>query len=91
MKQVEIYEMPLGCCGPTRDPEVEALKETMIKLKKEGINVEKISLNVQPQRFLRNSVITEILNSEGQQALPVTLVDGNILLKGRYPSYEELK
>lgn len=95
MKKIEIYEpaicCPTGVCGPAPDPELVQIQETVIKLKKEGVEIERIAINQQPQRFMSNPIIAELLKTEGNPALPVTLVDGKLFIKGRYPKYDELK
>jgi hypothetical protein len=94
MKIIEIYEPPLCCptgvCGPAPDPDLAALQETILKLKKAGFSAERIALNQQPKRFMNNPLIKGILNSEGKGSLPITLIGGKLVLKGRYPKYEEL-
>lgn len=94
MKIIEIYEPPLCCptgvCGPAPDPDLATLRDTIQKLKKAGFSAERIALNQQPQRFMNNPVIKGIIISEGKESLPITLVGGKVVLKGRYPKYEEL-
>ena len=94
MKIIEIYEPPLCCptgvCGPAPDPDLAALQETILKLKKVGFSAERIALNQQPERFMNNPVVKDIIMSEGKESLPITLVEGKLVIKGRYPKYEEL-
>ena len=93
MKNIEIYEPPLCCptgvCGPVPDPDLAALQETIMKLKKAGHSVERIAINQQPKRFMNNPLVKRILNSEGKGSLPITLIGGEVAFKGRYPKYEE--
>jgi hypothetical protein len=94
LKIIEIYEPPLCCptgvCGPAPDPDLAALQETILKLKKAGFSAERIALNQQPKRFMNNPVVKDIILSEGKESLPITLVEGKLVIKGRYPKYEEL-
>lgn len=94
MKIIEIYEPPVCCptgvCGPAPDPDLANLQDAIQKLKKAGFSAERIALNQQPKRFMNNPVVKEIIMSEGKESLPITLVDGILVLKGRYPKYEEL-
>jgi len=39
---------------------------------------------------MNNPLIKGILNSEGKESLPITLLGGKLVIKGRYPKYEEL-
>jgi len=94
LKIIEIYEPPLCCptgvCGPAPDPDLAALQETILKLKKAGFSAERIALNQQPKRFMSNPIVKDIIMSEGKESLPITLVEGKLVVKGRYPKYEEL-
>jgi len=94
MKIIEIYEPPMCCptgiCGPAPDPDLAALQEMILKLKKEGYSVERIAINQQPLRFMSNSIIKKIINAEGKASLPITIIGNKIIMKGRYPKYEEL-
>jgi hypothetical protein len=94
MKIIEIYEPPLCCptgvCGPAPDPELATLQDAVMKLKKAGHSVERIAINQQPMRVMNNPVVKAILLSEGKESLPITLVEGKLVIKGRYPKYEEL-
>jgi len=92
--KIEFYESPMCCptgvCGPAPDPELIALQDTTLRLKKDGHEVERIAINQQPKRFMDNPLIKEILTTEGKESLPITLIDGKLFLKGRYPEYIEL-
>jgi len=94
MKIIEIYEPPMCCptgvCGPAPDPNLAALQEVILKLKKDGYSVERIAINQQPMRFMSNPIVKKIINHEGKKSLPITLIGGKMILKGRYPKYEEL-
>ena len=94
MKIIVIYEPPLCCptgvCGPAPDPELATLQDAVMKLKKEGYSVERIAINQQPMRVMNNPVVKSILISEGKESLPITLIGGKMVIKGRYPKYEEL-
>jgi len=89
--KIVVYEIPVGCCAPVSSPEEAAFKESLARLKQDGAEVEVISITQSPQRFLSDPVVSEITQKEGRDAFPVTLVDGSLFLKGRYPAYEELR
>lgn len=94
MKTIEIYEPPMCCptgvCGPAPDPELAVLQEVIMKLKKDGHVVERIAINQQPARFMSNPLVKKTVNSEGKKSLPITIIGDKLILKGRYPKYEEL-
>lgn len=94
MKIIEIYELPLCCptgaCGPAPDPDLVAMQDAIIKLRKAGFSVERIAINQQPMRVMNNPVVKPIILAEGKKSLPITLIGGKMIIKGRYPKYEEL-
>jgi hypothetical protein len=91
---LEIYEpslcCPTGVCGPAPDPALAALQENILRWKKAGIAVERIAINQAPQRFLANRTVVDLLTREGQEVLPIAILDGVVVCKGRYPSYEQI-
>lgn len=93
MKQVEIFDpamcCPTGICGPSIDPVLLRIATLLISLKRNGIEVKRHGLASEPQDFVANKAVSAILRSEGADVLPVTLVDGEIKVRGRYPSNEE--
>ena len=47
-------------------------------------------LNSAPMEFVTNHTVNVFVNQKGAEALPVVLVDGNIVIEGRYPTNEEI-
>lgn len=92
MRKLEIYEPPLCCptgvCGPAPDPALATLQENILRWKKAGISVERLAINQAPQRFLANRTVVDLLTREGQEVLPISLLDGKVVCKGGYPPYE---
>lgn len=92
MRKLEIYEPPLCCptgvCGPAPDPALAKLQENILRWKKEGIDVERLAINQAPQRFMANSTVVDLLTREGQEVLPISLLDGKVVCKGKYPTDE---
>ncbi len=92
MRRLEIYEPPLCCptgvCGPSPDPALAKLQESILRWKKAGIVVERIAINQAPQRVLANPTVVDLLTREGQEVLPVSLLDGKVVCKGKYPTDE---
>jgi hypothetical protein len=43
-----------------------------------------------PQRFIANPTVVELLTREGQEVLPVALLDGKVVCKGKYPTYDQV-
>jgi hypothetical protein len=48
-----------------------------------------MSFNV--QLFLQTPVIRDLVKANGPSILPVTIIDGKIVMKQKYPKYEEIK
>jgi len=92
--KVEIYDPPMCCstglCGPTIDPELVAMNDAVLALKKQGIEVERYNLSQQPKVFLANKKVADMLHGKGKKILPVTIVNGEVFKTGGYPPYEDL-
>ena len=93
MKKMIIFDPAMCCstgvCGPSVDKELLRVSTVLNTLKNKGILVERYNLTNNPQIFVDNKVINEILNTKGVEALPVTVVDGVVVKEGKYPTNEE--
>jgi hypothetical protein len=93
MKKMIIFDPAMCCstgvCGPSIDPELLRVSTVLNNLKSRGIIVDRFNLTNNPQAFVDNQVINEILNSEGIECLPVTIVDGEVVKTTKYPTNEE--
>jgi len=94
MKNIEIFDPAMCCstgvCGPSIDPELLRVATVINLLKEKGIIIKRHGLSNEPQDFISNKVISEILQKEGADILPVTLTDGEIVKTKSYPTNEEL-
>ncbi|KYZ75585.1 transcriptional regulator [Anaerosporomusa subterranea] len=94
MKNIEIFDPAMCCstgvCGPSIDPELMRIATVINSLKEKGIIIKRHGLSSEPQDFIANKVISDILQKEGADVLPVTLVDGEVAKTKEYPSNEEL-
>lgn len=92
MRKLEIFEPPLCCptgvCGPAPDLALAKLQENILRWKKAGISVERMAINQAPQRFMANATVVDLLTREGQEVLPLSLLDGKVVCKGKYPTDE---
>jgi AhpD family alkylhydroperoxidase len=59
-------------------------------LKKRGVTVERFNLAQQPQAFATDVAIRQLLETQGETALPAVVVDGQIKQCGGYPSRDQL-
>lgn len=92
--KVEIYDPAMCCssglCGPSIDPALVKMNETVLALKKQGVEVQRCNLAQQPKEFMANQNIADLLHRNGKKVLPVTIVNGEVFRTGGYPAYEEL-
>ncbi|MGR8798132.1 arsenic metallochaperone ArsD family protein [Klebsiella variicola] len=92
MSKIEIFESA-GCCA-TSSVVVsdEAVKWNACAewAKKNGVDIQRYSLAKNPQQFLNTPVIKEFLNTSGMESLPVTLLDGKLVMAGKLPTREDI-
>ncbi|TCL66592.1 arsenical resistance operon trans-acting repressor ArsD [Hydrogenispora ethanolica] len=77
-----------GVCGPSIDPELLRVSTVINNLTKNGIAVERHNLTNNPQIFVENQTVNQLLK-EGVEVLPVTMVDGKVVKTKAYPTNEE--
>lgn len=93
MKKLQIYE-PAMCCntgisGVGVDTELIRISAVLKSLMKHDIKVDRFDLSHQPQAFIDNVQINQMILNEGMDHLPAATLDGKIVVKGRYPTNEE--
>ena len=69
---------PTGLCGTNIDPELMRIAVVVETLKKHGIIVTRHNLRDEPQVYVSNKTVNEHLQKHGADALPITLVDGDL-------------
>jgi len=94
MRKIEIFDpamcCPTGVCGPAIDPELLRIATVINALKEKGFIVDRHGLTSDPMAFITNQVINDILQKDGAELLPVTLVDGQVAKTKSYPTNQEL-
>jgi hypothetical protein len=94
MVKIIIFEPAMCCstglCGPVVDLELLRISTVISNLEKNGVKVERYNLNSNLEAFVENIVINEILNQDGVDVLPVTIVDGKVVKTKKYPTNDEL-
>lgn len=92
---LEIFEPSLCCesgvCGPEPDKKLIDLQNTILLLKKVGVETERYAINQSPQAFVQNKVVSDFVKTNGPGKLPVCLLDGKIIKEGDYPSLGDLE
>lgn len=93
MKKMFIYEPAMCCstglCGVGVDPELLRISTVINTLKNNGVEVERFNLSNSPQEFVTNKIVNNFIREKGIEGLPVTVLDGEIVISGRYPTNEE--
>ncbi|AGK95660.1 arsenite efflux transporter metallochaperone ArsD [Clostridium pasteurianum] len=93
MKKMIIFDPAMCCstgvCGPSVNPELLRISTIINNLKNKGMLVERYNLTNNPQIFVDNKTINEILNKGGVEVLPVTMVDGVVVKTKAYPTNKE--
>ncbi|MGG0188044.1 arsenite efflux transporter metallochaperone ArsD [Bacillus rhizoplanae] len=94
MKKIEIFDPAMCCstgvCGPSVDPELIRMSVAVNNLKNKGIDVTRYNLASEPESFVNNSVISQLLMEKGPEVLPITLIDGKVVKEKTHLTTEEL-
>ena len=81
-----------GVCGPEPDKKLIDFNNALRKLKnEEELNVVRASLSYDLAMFLDNKEIFQIVKENGPSVLPIVTLNGKIMSKQNYLTYEEIK
>lgn len=93
MKKMQIFEPAMCCstglCGVGVDQELLRISTVLNGMEKNGVKVERFNLSNAPQEFVTNKVVNKYIKEKGVDGLPAIVLDGEIVITGRYPSNEE--
>lgn len=95
--KIEIFEPTMCCssgiCGPSVDENLVKISEIIEVLKNEfeGIIIERYQPQTHAMRFMANIEVGKLVKENGQQILPITVVNGKVIKSGEYVSLQELK
>lgn len=93
MKKIEIYDPAMCCesgvCGPSIDPELLRVSFIVKNLEIKNYPIMRHNLSSEPQAFVDNLQVNEMLNSIGVNELPYVFLDGELMMTKRYPTNEE--
>ncbi len=93
--KIFIYDPPMCCssgvCGPNPDQTLINLQNTLEKVKKLGVEVERYLITQSPQKFKENPAVIKLIQERQLKALPITACNGKIVKTGAYPTFEEFK
>ena len=94
MKKIEIFDpamcCPTGLCGTNIFTQGLRLECGFVSLKKQGIIVTRHNLRDEPQVYVSNKTVNDFLQKHGADALPITLVDGEIAVSQTYPTTKQM-
>lgn len=94
MKKIEIYDPPMCCssgvCGTTVDQKLVEFASVLKTLSSSGIVVQRFNMAQQPQAFVKNAKVKQLLDEKGQNALPFIFVDDELKWFGQIPSTIEI-
>lgn len=88
MPKLQVFDPPMCCstgvCGPSVDPALVRFAADLEWLKARGVEVERFNLSQEPAAFVANPVVVEAMRG-GDGALPLLLLDGEVVARGSYP------
>lgn len=94
MASLQVFDPALCCstgvCGSEVDQALVTFSADVDWAKQSGGAIERFNLAQQPMAFAENATVKRYLDLSGEAALPLLLLDGQIVLAGRYPSRDEL-
>ncbi|PKM69491.1 MAG: arsenical resistance operon transcriptional repressor ArsD [Firmicutes bacterium HGW-Firmicutes-19] len=94
MSKIMIFDpamcCPSGMCGVSIDPEIIRVATTLHTIRKNGVEIKRYNLSSNPMEFVNHSEVNRYLNERGVECLPLTVVDDQVVLSGRYPTDLEM-
>jgi Arsenical resistance operon protein ArsD len=92
---VEIFDPPLCCptglCGPVLDTTLVDLGEAINALQADGRTVVRHMMTADPQAFMRNREVYQLIRERQLAVLPITVVRGRIVKTDAYASLDEMR
>jgi len=96
MTELKLYEEAMCCstgvCGPDPDDELVEMSAALDQLDEDFEHAEISRANMQHNidDFLNTQEIYDLVQENGPEILPITTVDGEIVAKEEYLSYDEM-
>jgi hypothetical protein len=92
---VELFDPPMCCptglCGPTLDQMLLDVNEMVLKLKASGVRLERYQMSGNPNAFMSNPDVMRLVREKQMEALPITVVRGQVIKVGAYPTLDEVQ
>lgn len=94
MKPIQVFDPALCCstgvCGVEVDQALVSFAADVDWAQGQGATIERFNLAQQPMAFAENAAVKAALERSGEAALPLVVLEGGVVLSGRYPSRDEL-
>ena len=96
MTELKLYEEAMCCstgvCGPNPDDELVEMSAALDQLDEafEDAEISRANMQHNIDDFLNTQEIYDLVQEEGPEILPITTVDGEIVAKEEYLSYDEM-
>jgi len=94
MSTIHVYEPAMCCntgvCGPDPAQELVQFTSDLAALKGLGADITRHNLTNDALAFTQAEPVRAFMQAAGSAGLPLTTVDGAVVLTGRYPSRDEL-
>jgi hypothetical protein len=94
MTKLAIFEPAMCCetgvCGVDADTVLINFTADTEWLKKQGVEVQRFNLAQEPAAFIGDPVVKTEINEHGESCLPLLVLDGTVVSRGRYPNREQL-
>lgn len=91
---IDVYEPAMCCntgvCGSDPDATLITFTADCAAITDTGISITRHNLARDPENFVANPQVRNILDTVGSDALPVVQVDGQTVLTGAYPTRTQL-
>jgi hypothetical protein len=86
---MDVYDPAMCCstgvCGPAPDPFLPRFAADLEWLASQGVDVRRHNLSQEPAAFAGNESVKASLAADGTDCLPMILVNGEVMSKGKYP------
>ena len=93
MKTLKIYDPAMCCstgvCGPDVDTELVQLANYLKNLDESAVKVERYNLSQEPAAYT-TGIIADTLKEKGTDALPLVMIDDEVISSGGYPDLVKL-
>lgn len=94
MSTVKVFDPPMCCssgvCGTDPDIALARFAADLQWLQGQGVAVQRFTLSQQPEKFTSEAAVLQAVNAGGTAALPIVMVDDQIVAERQYPSREQL-